>query len=481
MFGRGVLNIQIRFGKKMDADPFHVALKDLNNPSSLQSYMANGDVDSVLFRDDVDTDKIAPGRIFRESMKRSGNDNEFSFASNAHAHALISTRLRQVIPAVTIKEDFRDTHEITWCWNLGHNLVEKGVVKRQELPIEAPITPTILDVRLQFHIHPAERPAYRKKIGAIPLLTSWTKELTQYVLNVPQPFSYSSVFHKSIKMAILNEPEIVHTYRLRNRVNELLRMRERLPDGTWRNCDREEISRKCTFSGINADGYLKAPELWGTYVMMTESEKNFFKRKTSTSYHDVAINEFLSFNPTGRNGTGMFVTIRGPYDARIMYWGALNSDGELYNNYSNYTTDPNDSKRGSDPVISSSYMREDRYEWNNLPSDHHCDGLDVPGLYLPDEPGYHAHVWGCRPGHSGLDWCVPFHTGSTLELNLGANINSCKVYTMLQTIKLQRYQADEITIISSANLPGVEFARTTTQQITQGLGQMMPFAPLPAP
>lgn len=466
----------------MDSDPYRVATSDLSRPSDLQKYMSMGDdVTSPLYNDELRNDKIANGRIFREAMKRSGNNHEFTFTCNIHIHALLSTRLRQEIPKATLRDEYRDSHRMAWCKNMGHNIIVEGVIKRDERPTQAPITSVAMDLNLQFFIAPADRPAYRKKIGTVPELVNWSTELSEYVLNVPQPFAYGREACKSLKKVILGNSEIVHVYKLRNRVSDLLRLQERQLDGSWRNCSKEEILKKVSFSGINADGYLKAPELWATYSLITPAEQNFLVEKTSPSYHDTFINELLPLRATGRNGSDSFTDIRGNYSGRAIFWVAENIDSVRANNYSNYTTNAEDSGHGSDPIVASSFTRGDIPEWKDLPSDHNNEGLDTErGIYTPDEPGYHAHIWGYNMRKAGIDLCVDFNVQSTLLLNLNNAISpdNFRIYTFLETIRIQRYVAEEMHLIDGHGAQLNPGRASERFQPPAQFGQFAPFAPL---
>jgi hypothetical protein len=135
-----------------------------------------------------------------------------------------------------------------------------------------------------------------------------------------------------------------------------------------------------------------------------------------------------------------------------MFWVAFNEEALKYNNYSNYTTDPYDDD-GVDPIVSSTFTRGETIEWSQLDSDNHNEGLETQyGIYLPDEPGYHANVWCCNLQRPGIGHTIDF---SLIESTFGADLYSdglYKVLILLDTLRIHRYYAGGMDVADNKTL-----------------------------
>lgn len=439
-----------------NVSPFEIAKRDLENLNPLQEFLGSGDVPSILLREEESEDCVAFSRAINARLNTLSVQNspgEFSFTPGLNGHALNSLRLRQVIPEAFVKAEYMDDYEISWCHNLGHNIIKEATTKRKDKNISAPITSITLDLYLQFYVHPSERASYRKSIGTRPQLTNWSTKLAKSVVNVFLPFGFTSSISKSLRLLVLNDIKPTFDVILRNKVNELLRLRQCLPDGTYRMCNNEEILEKVSFRGVNTDNHLQAPEMWGRYINLQESECNYWLNLTRTAEYRTYVNEMNLFPISTKSPDGTSVlhqfTLKGEFSARAMFWVAINPLCSTYNNYSNYSTDVHDMSEGDDPVINSSFVRNNDSEWHNLPSDHNNDGLDPHlGVYKPDEPGYHAVVWCNNLSNNGIDNTVDFGMLES-QLSVTTSTNNCSVHVYMDTLRCHQYQLGELTVLTN--------------------------------
>lgn len=422
-----------------------IATDDLETPSLLQRYIAEGQVDPIIYRDESSNnngfDKIPPLRRYPRKLDCVGTGANLTFFVDTTSDLLLAVNFRQKIPHGYIKEQYRDKYRMAWCHNLGHNLIVSGELMQGVKKLFEPITSINMDILMQNYMPKDERVGYRKKIGMVDKLTRWTTDLPEYVINFPLPFPYASAHHKSLKISPENKLQIVHNFLLRNKVFELLRLQELQDDGTWKNCRAVEHKDKFHFD-VDANLFFEAPVLMGYYAKISLNEKEFISNETLEGRHIVFHNELMQVKTggIGQDNT-LSVKIEGVFDYRALLWVSIRRDFLTFNNFSNYSTTDDDSEE--DPIIHSSFLRGTDMEWEELPSDYHSYGRNNNiGTYDPDEPGYHCHVFGLDLRRVGIDNTISGNKQSVLTLKLKDNNYNCYVYT--DNIKVHQYTHEGI-------------------------------------
>jgi hypothetical protein len=423
-----------------------IASDDLDTPSLLQRYIAEGQVDPIIYRDECSTnngfDKIPPLRRYQRKLDCVRNGSNLTFSVDTTSDLLMAANFRQKIPHGYIKEEYRDRYRMAWCRNLGHNLILSGELMQGVKKLSEPITSIGMDILMQNYMASGERKGYRLKIGMINKLTRWNTELPQYIINFPLPFSYANAHHKALKISPDNKLQIVHNFYLRNKVFELLRLQELQDDGTWKDCKAVDHKDKFHFD-VDANLFFEAPEVIGYYAKISSNEKDFITNETLENKHIVFHNELMQVKTGGiGQDNSLSVKIEGVFDYRAILWVAIRRDFLTYNNYSNYSTD-DDENISSDPIISSSFLRGTDMEWEDIPSDYHSYGRNFnTGATDPDEIGYHCHVFGLDLQRIGIDNTISGNKQSMLTLKLVNNNYNCYVYT--DNIKVHQYTHEGI-------------------------------------
>lgn len=449
----------------MDESPQAVAENDILTLNALQRYM-NGGSDTPTAHDhgELNADAVAYNRIFETVAVCTGTaaKGRYTYTLQNQPHSIISSRLVFTTPKITVKPEHRETVRIAFCHNLGHNIVAGAVLKSNGRVVGAPLTSQILDIRLQFFTARERRQEYREAIGAVPDLEDFSDHIDPYFITAPQPFSYSRDIHKSLKVVVAGgvmadtdgtlkpvAATITHEYKLRTKLTELLRGQV-YDAATQKWCDitPERLLDYCVVdSGVTSEMHLNPPDLWVRCTMMAAAEVGYWTGQAKSTY-ECFVNEVVPVESSGSNGVDVFFNVVGDYTPRIMFWVSENVDATRFNNFSRYCTDTN-----TDPVESSTYRREKSDEWKDLPSGFNNRGLiNVQGIHLPDEPGYHAHVWCYDVRRTGIDTNVNMVTKeSRLTLRYFPNCGPSKytAYCFVETARVLRYAADGLRILDS--------------------------------
>lgn len=363
-------------------------LTDFQNEIHLKDPHNEGDNFASTFN--FEFCKLAWFALIDEKLKCEVDGNEARYTVNNTFHFLIATYMRQAFPAIRVKPEKRGTVQICWPHNLGTNIINNALFKIDH-DIYQSFDDVWCDIYFQFYMagKSGMRENHNISIGNIKCLEKWTSYLPAYVTNVDQPWFYSN--NAALAFPIFycsSHTTITHNYTLRRKISELLRMRIKQSNGTYKELSTPDFRH---LEGVDESSFLRQPELWGKYSYNTKFELDWFRCKTERVFYFKDIARCDDTNPRSYNEVAD-VSLHSDTPCLSMFWVALNVDAKMKNNYSNYTTDISDCYIGWDPITSSSLKYGNTSRFENMPSDHF--NLAVSRRHFPScpcEPGYHAY------------------------------------------------------------------------------------------
>lgn len=305
-------------------------------------------------------------------------NSDVHYKVNNVFHFLISTTLRTTLPSIKVKMEYRGKIRISWCHNVGTNIIELAQFKEDDL-IYQTLDSIWLDDYFQYFMPSGagKRRNHKIGVGSVPMLENWTDELPRYPINVDQPWFYGDdtsnafpIFYKS--------SQAYHQYTFRRKITDLLRMQIYDDSSkTWQNTLSSEYMH-CLIIKTEPStpkDLISKPTLWGEYAYVTPTELNTYKcgKPKEIFIKDIEIIEDAENRTHYKHYAHQLLECQSPCLA--MFWKAENIDAIKLNNYSNYTTNTDDLYSGWDPITKSTLKYATTDKFKDLESDHFNVGM----------------------------------------------------------------------------------------------------------
>lgn len=422
-------------------EPVNAARVDIESITDFQK--------DLYFPDDTDTKfdsyfTPAPSHMtwsthVPNKFKCSTENEYYIFTPDMKFHYLMYTVLRQKLPYIRVKKQYRDKVQICWTHNLGLNLILYGNLSFNDDVIQG-IDRIWLNMFYQHNVKEQDRQHIDMMIGNIPQLQEWNSKLPSYTLNIPQLWWYycrnealavplfllssQSLSQKDKKLQSGRIDTIIrHKYKLMSNISDLIRMR--IKEGNvW-------IEKKCSlkfieFPKCEKDGYtLEPPELWGRFVYANDGEINwFFDDNNKDNEYQALVDDVISYDQVKPQKYGDVITVDLPcgYPCREIHWVAENISACNNNYYSNFTTKCTDLVSGWNPVKLIRFQYGDFTRLTEMSGDFFT--LTEPlfhSIARPREPGYNKYSIAYK-GSSYNDIGIVFKEHNTkLTFRVGNN------------------------------------------------------------
>lgn len=318
-------------------------------------------------------------------------DNEVKYMVESSADLLTYSYLSCVLPAVRVQKEYADQVRISWCHNVGLNLVEKASFEDDEL-IYPGWDNTWLDIHSQFYQQAGagKREAFNKSIGNVPTLEEWNSELPAYPLLVPQPWWYSSDPGNAYPILYKEHHKAAHIYTFREPAR-LLRVQVRGDSGEWKTID---VDKDILDQYVEFACKFPVPELWGRYALLSEDELEEYKCLTKEPLYIREVIDCDNMTET-EFGKMMSTELRSTNPCLAFFWMAQNKDYSSTNNLSNYSKDLDNVYNGQDPLAGNSLHYGAQFRLKEMDSIHFTLGEQANHFAsAPCDPGYHAYSYG---------------------------------------------------------------------------------------
>lgn len=384
---------------------FHLAEEQLENVHDFQRdmYSVEGDERDFFTPFFQVYERSTWHTIVRSKMdtsySRGGNgDNhhDVNYIVNNNFHYLLRTRMCFTLPAVTVRPEFADKVRISWCHNVGTNIIVTASFYESDNRYST-IDPVWIDDNFAWFQKSGagKRKGAKIGIGKVPVLERWTSSenpsLPTYEIDWIQPWFYSEHTFTAFPIFYLGKNcKAEHRYTFRD-LKDLLRV-QKLKNDEWIDiANRREIDSLLEFSSSTH----VIPELWADYAFVSKAEMIYQKAEchgmeSGHSYYIRDIESFDNPNPA-LSGSTTETKLSCNYPALAIFWKAENEKASSCHNFSNYTNDDLNVYEGWDPIKFSSIHTEGKNKiLDRVPSHHVNIGVMDSFPSAPSEAGYHA-------------------------------------------------------------------------------------------
>jgi hypothetical protein len=277
-------------------------------------------------------------------FKQSASGSQVDFTFHEPCGFLVYSELRQLLPEITVKEDFKELYRIAWTPSIAFNFIEwaKLIIADTE-PMS--LTNISIDKYFNYCREVGFDEDLQEGIGDVDYLIEFSDYLPAYPTICIQPWLYNDN-PKKLPMFDDIGKTVIHSYKFRNKIIDLLRM-QKLEDETW-----VDIKPDLHYlNGIPSDGCLPQPEFWGRVTNNYNPELNVFRCEDKMNIY---YKDYVTISSTNSEVMGKRVPIENmsKLPCRAFWWVAQNQEALENNYYSNYTTNPHDRRNGYSPIKS---------------------------------------------------------------------------------------------------------------------------------
>lgn len=309
-----------------------VALTGKDSRTEVQDlFRANGEdeISSIYYR------KVEPICWYSMTPCKFTNSNSGTYTPPIGYHYLISCYLKLEVPCVVVADDKLQTHRISWCHNLIHEIVDSAKCCVNQFALQA-FDRHWLIMEPQFFLPSGCKKQYNRHVGNTKEYQTYSTILPRRELQSSQPWFYSR--HSSVAFPLwsLNSQTVFsHNYEFNLNIEDMIRMKQLdSTTNTWK-----QIKPDITVLKEMGKGSMFArPTLHGCFSKIRDNEIQFNKcdAKDQIYYVDTTVN----CDEPNHAKIGDVVTANLASDGvtKAVFWCAHNRSSEQYNIRSNYTT-----------------------------------------------------------------------------------------------------------------------------------------------
>lgn len=250
------------------------------------------------------------------------------------------------MPAIRVKEEYKDRIRICWPHNLGINLCTAAKALFNEEPFQT-IDSKSNDCAHQFFSMGDKESAVNEDMGNVPEMENWNTILPKYKVVVYDPWNYSRDPTMSIPLYLCNLCPFTHEYKFCQKVGDLLKIQEKIDNGVesvWKH-----IPFNVKYVDISTEtDVLPTPELWGRFDVLDDELRRYFLNFWNDENNKIIpgkeyvmwIDDFFSAsseNPQ-KMGQNISVSMESVKPVKAFFWMLENVNAAKTKNLSNYTT-----------------------------------------------------------------------------------------------------------------------------------------------
>lgn len=278
------------------------------------------------------------------------------YKANMKHHRIFAVEYRQSWPDVRVQNKHKGKVQICWTHNRGTNCFTKTALNVGTQFITS-LDNAGIDV-LNVVCRSKNQKDFQKKMGNVESAEEWTDYLESDVTNPFIPWWFSRNTGSFLPLFLFSPEVISFDFELRNKIYELLRMREKKDDGSWYELTRKEIEDR----GLNylepLKESLKPADFVIYYVDSLKDEIDRVLNAAECHRNDQVYNieypfeEMIVADADNDYRFGMDQTITPEVEFASKYTMGLgkNLTAEDKNLYSNYTSNDTDVYRGGWPI-----------------------------------------------------------------------------------------------------------------------------------
>jgi hypothetical protein len=333
------------------------------------------------------------------------------------ASYLSTLTMRQVLPALKIKDEFKGRVQICWPHNCANNIIEEGsFIYGSSFKMQT-INSEYLDDYLQFFTEPEHKKALNEMQGNLPFLEEWSDFLPAYSVKAIHPYFFTTCTETAFPIFRIHpDKELFFKYTIRDSLRELLRMRIKGKSG-WK-----EIKFNAKYiEGNYGSVKLSPPQILAYYYKISPEE--IAMRSQEQKYIQM-VDDIISIDTEYKHKLGdkVDIALHSKDPCRFFTVKARKDRFFKNRNYSNYTTFE-ELKKGWSPIVGFPYLKYgDVYKFKDIPYD---VTSELNPLYycnrVPWEKGYNIFSFSSKTYDCGFDTGVILsNTGGTgIKVELG--------------------------------------------------------------
>jgi len=294
----------------------------------------------------------------------------YCYRVKTNSHILYNSDLCQKLPSIECQQGFR----AKWTPNIGSNIFFSGELTFNDTHIHG-FDYTYNDIHNQFMLSDKEKNINNINIGNIPTYKEFSDKIPQYDTSIKLPWFYQEST-KSFPLyycSILDKIE--HKISLRRNINDVLIVID--DDGNKVSADATSLLRIDGMDNINENLTLPTPQMWATYIYLSdiecEANKNMCEKmghlhEVKNVFHFNDIIRLESENPI-QLGNSINIKIQASeYPVTNISWVAQNQKALSEKYYSNYSTNSEDASVGWSPIFNTTLSYGKSLVFKEMPS-----------------------------------------------------------------------------------------------------------------
>lgn len=392
-------------------------------------------VDELYYHDNSNDKENIISNFYREFFKTSfyapvdkplekfiAGDSTITYKVDRGMDQLLYVYYRLVLPALCVKDEYKDKVKIAWTHHLLHNIFNQMKLVLNTSTYQT-LDKYILDIHFSHNIPNDLKSIYKEQIGSIPLLENWSHLLPSYILGFEPPFFFCSDISQSIPLDVFKDTIQDANFHSspKLKIYELLRISVRDETGNWNELKDIDLAQLKHFvDGFNEDAKLPIPDMIGRYAKLNSEEKEWKSDCSPSAKQVYYIDNYIDVSPANSSDLGSasetFLSSTSP--CKKIFWIAENVDSLQKNLHSNYTTNESDIQKGWNPCYSCKlkYGQKTRFDITYDQSSRHFPKKHCLGT--PDEKGYNVYTYS--------------HDRNTFDSDIGATFNESSIKLTIQ-------------------------------------------------
>jgi hypothetical protein len=293
------------------------------------------DPDNLLFDHDYAPKIVSKTTPAPEILHKSETNKNITYTLDTSKHYATRAVIRNVLPALSVKPEYRDMVEI--CWPPIPALA--GFVKAYMQIGETDKFPSwdrhYFDVCLEFQLSNSHAVTLREA-GNVPYLTKWNTELPRYEVAIAQPFFEDHSF----PLHYVQGSSVTLVYEWNRELKSCIMMRIRNDRGTWKVIKpTAELISKYLEGSLT---HINSPDIWINYDAVDpdvlEKERSCIK-VGSPEYRYFRSSSLLTDPNLKTYGDTSTITLSTNAPILSVFAFCQNRKAYQLNNPSNFTTD----------------------------------------------------------------------------------------------------------------------------------------------
>lgn len=291
---------------------------------------------------------IAYSESYPKLMESTETGDTITFRVDSDAHYLRYTKCIQEFRSIKVKEEFKGKYEICYPSMPGHNIFTHAEMNLDGTRFE--LTPFCLDSYFEHYVVSKEQ--YQREAGHISHLIEWSDFLPSWKTSVVHPWPMSFGPNKAIPCFLIfgkrNQKQITFSYKLRSAVKDFIRMRVKSEDGSYTIIPFDETK----VEEVSKDERFKPMKMYGYYSSITSAEMKSIVDHQNDLPYTISYDHFVvqDVDTTLTHASSYTIEPTCFKPCKGLFFAAENQDGSLSNNFSNYTTHPDEKDAGFDPI-----------------------------------------------------------------------------------------------------------------------------------